>query len=82
LTGQPAGAAFGNPDPYVFRIEMILDSGPAESFNMPASYLTRRLEVAWKYNLKPGRHTVRLKILNPKAGGLIRINDLITYRNQ
>lgn len=82
LTGQPDRAAFGNPDASVFRVEMILDDGPAEAFNMPVNYLTRRLEVAWKYNLQPGRHTVRLKILNPKVGEKIRIHDLITYRDK
>jgi hypothetical protein len=80
LTGQPARTAFGNTDPYVFNVEMVIDDRPPETFQMPVNYLTRRLEVAWKYDLDPGRHTIRLKVLNPKAGEHIRINDLITYR--
>jgi len=80
LTGQPARTAYGDNDPYVFQVQMILDNGPAEALTMPVNDLTRRLEVAWKYNLEPGRHTLRLKVLNPKAGESIRINDLITYR--
>ncbi len=79
LTGRTVRTAYGNTDPFAIRLEMKLDENPAEEISMPVSELTRRLEVAWKYNLTPGIHIVRLKVLNPKAGESIRINDLITY---
>jgi hypothetical protein len=81
LTGQVSSTAYGeNDDPYVFRVQMVIDNRPAELFTMPVNYLTRRLEVAWAYDLAPGRHLIRLKILNPREGEVIRINDLISYR--
>lgn len=80
LTGQPSQTVYGKTDGYVFQVEMAIDDNPAERFNMPAGYLARRLEVAWKFNLAPGKHTLRLKILNPIAGESIRIDNLITYR--
>jgi hypothetical protein len=81
LTGQPNLTGYGkNTDPYVFELEMSIDHGPAELIKMPVNYLVRRLEVAWKYDLAPGDHTLTLKILNPKTEGSIRLGDLITYR--
>ncbi|MFA6482826.1 MAG: ADP-ribosylglycohydrolase family protein [Bacteroidales bacterium] len=81
LTGQPAGTAYGSTaDPFAFQVECVVDDKPAEVFNMPVNYLTRRPEVAWKYTLESGQHNIRLKILNAKAGEGIRINDLIIYR--
>jgi len=81
LTGGPAHMEDGkNPDYYVFKMEVVLDHNPAEVINVPVNDLVRRLELAWKYDLEPGSHTLGLKILNPKAGQVIRIDDLITYR--
>jgi hypothetical protein len=80
LTGQPAKTDYGKNEGYVFQVQMTVDDRPAERFNMPAGYLTRRLEVAWKYDLSPGRHIIRLKILNPVAGESIKIDNLITYK--
>ncbi|MCX6225768.1 MAG: ADP-ribosylglycohydrolase family protein, partial [Bacteroidia bacterium] len=80
LTGGPARMDYSRTDPYVFQVEMVLDQKPAEVLNMPVNGLVRRLEIAWKYDLEPGQHTLRLKILNPKPGEVIRMNDLITYR--
>lgn len=80
LTGRPVRTASESNDSFVFELEMILDNGPAEKIKMPVNSLTRRLEIAWKYNLNPGHHTIRLKVMNPEAGQFIRINDLITYR--
>jgi hypothetical protein len=80
LIGEPivTGREYGRD--FVFRVEMTIDNGQPETFGMPADDRIRRQEVAWKYNLAPGNHTVRLKVLNPVPGGSIQIRDLITYR--
>jgi hypothetical protein len=80
LTGEPLRMDYTYMDSYVFQLEMKLDKRPAEVINIPVNDLIRRNDIAWKYDLEPGGHTLQLKILNPKAGEAIRINDLITYR--
>jgi len=44
-----------------------------------ANDLVRRLEVSWTYLLNDGKHTVKLRVLNPREGEYIRLDDLITY---
>ncbi len=80
LTGGPARTSYGNNDPFVFQVEMILDDQPAVNFPMPVSYVSRKHEVAWAYGLEEGTHRLKLKILNPVKGEYIGINDLITYQ--
>jgi len=80
LTGGPARMNGDQTDPYVFQIEASVDTGKAELIRMPVDERVRRLEVCWNYDLKPGKHVLRLKILNPRAGQSIRLNDLITYQ--
>jgi hypothetical protein len=46
---------------------------------LPMKNTSRRLEPAWKYQLKEGRHSVLLKWLNHQDDYEIRINDLIVY---
>jgi hypothetical protein len=46
---------------------------------MPMKNTSRRLEPAWKYQLKEGKHNVRLKWINPNSEYEIRINDILIY---
>ena len=43
---------------YVARVEMYIDGGISETANLPASYITRRHELFWKYQLPEKLHTV------------------------
>lgn len=82
LTGYPTNIQYGvNDVEDVIQVQMILDGKPAEQFTMPVSYLKRRLEIAWKFDLPAGEHTLKLRILNPRADRAIRLADLITYRD-
>ncbi len=40
---------------------------------------SRRLEPSWKYQMTEGKHTLKLKWLNPDPAYEYRINDLIVY---
>lgn len=80
LTGEPVVTGTDGGKDFVLRVEMTIDNGQPETFGMPLDDRIRRQEVAWKYNLAPGSHSIRLKVLNPVPGGFIQIRDLITYR--
>jgi len=82
LTGQPSAMDGTGTDPYVYRIELVLDGRPPVVFGMPVNELVRRLEISWAYLLPAGKHTIRLRVLNPRPGEYIRIDDLITYSDK
>jgi len=48
---------------------------------MPTSFITRRLEVAWKYDLPEGIHDILLKAKYLPEGYLVDIRDLVVYSN-
>jgi len=79
LTGQPSRMVDDGSDPYVFRIELVLDDRPPVVFGMPVDGRVRRLEVGWAYLLENSEHTIKLRLLNPREGEYIRLEDLITY---
>jgi hypothetical protein len=79
LTGQPSAMDGTGTDPFVYRIELVLDDRPPVVFGMPVNELVRRLEISWAYLLPAGKHTIKLRVLNPRPGEYIRVDDLITY---
>lgn len=66
-------------DPYVAEMEIYIDGTLDEKVYMSMKNTSRRLEPAWKYQLKEGDHDVMLKWINPSEDYEIRINDLIVY---
>jgi hypothetical protein len=70
---------WGSESTFVFRTELYVDDKLIESPELPESYTTRRYDVCWKYQLPAGKHTVRLKILNPGEGHELRVSGLIVY---
>jgi hypothetical protein len=66
-------------DPYVAELEIYIDGILDETVKMPMKNTARRLEPAWKYQLSEGKHTVRLKWINPNPEYEIRINDIMIY---
>lgn len=66
------------PD-YDAQVEVIVDEGSPETFVMPTKHQMRRLELAWKYQMEEGNHTVKIRLLNPKEGIWVDTGDLIAY---
>jgi hypothetical protein len=66
-------------DPYVAELEVYIDGMLDETVKMPMKNTSRRLEPAWKYQLPEGKHTVRIKWINPAPEYEIRINDIMIY---
>jgi hypothetical protein len=60
-------------------VEVYIDGLLFEKVALPVSFTTRRYEIAWKYDLKPGKHTVQLKLLNPNPGMQVYLTEMIIY---
>jgi ADP-ribosylglycohydrolase len=67
---------------YVFNTELYIDGKLAGSYKLPADFTTRRTELCWKYQLLKGRHTVRIKILNPANDISVSPYDAIIYSDK
>ncbi|MGZ5452736.1 MAG: ADP-ribosylglycohydrolase family protein [Candidatus Aminicenantales bacterium] len=79
LTGGPSKMVGDRSDPYVYEVELRIDDRAPAAIAMPVDELVRRLEIAWAYDLGPGRHRLRLELRNPRPGEFIRVDDLVVY---
>jgi len=75
-------ARWGSQSNYIFNAELLVDDQLVETIKLPASYTTRRYELAWKYELPKGKHRVKLRILNPVDGQAIQLRDAIIYSDK
>ena len=67
---------------YVFDTQLYLDGKLIESPKLPVSYTTRRYDLAWKYQLPKGKHSVIMKILNPSKDNEVRASEAIIYSDK
>ena len=75
-------ARWGSESSYVFNTELYVDNNLVESPKLPASYTTRRYELFWKYDLPKGKHTVKLKILNPSKDEEFNSSEALIYSDK
>ena len=75
-------ARWGSESSFVFHTELYVDDKLVESPELPASYTTRRYELCWKYDLSKGKHTVRLKILNPSKDEEFNSSEALIYSDK
>jgi hypothetical protein len=69
-------------DDVTLEVEMYIDGKLVETSKLPTDYRTRKPTPFHRYQLSTGKHTVRLKILNPQAAAEIDLEDLIVYDNK
>jgi len=67
---------------YVFNAELYLDGKLIEAPKLPVSFTTRRYDLAWKYQLPKGKHSITMKILNPSKENEIRASEAIVYSDK
>ncbi|SDM29674.1 ADP-ribosylglycohydrolase family protein [Siphonobacter aquaeclarae] len=67
---------------YVFRAEVYLDGRKVEEVSLPTLFRERRFNFFYGYDLKPGKHQLRLKVLNPSPDHDLRLSYVITFDNQ
>lgn len=72
-------AKWASESTYNFEVELYLDGVKIETIPLPTSFKERRHELFWKYLLPKGKHTVRLKLLNPSTEHDCRINEILIY---
>lgn len=77
LTGRAVKDAI-LPDA-VLELDVYADGLLVETVKMPTQSLVRRLEVAWKYDLPEGKHTITLKTRNIPEGYRVDTGDLLVY---
>ncbi|MCD6598746.1 MAG: ADP-ribosylglycohydrolase family protein, partial [Bacteroidales bacterium] len=72
-----------NPDEnYNHEIEVYIDGVLYEKASLPSNFTKRRTDICWKYNLKPEKHTVKIKLINPKKNNHVYLNEILIYNNQ
>jgi hypothetical protein len=77
LTGHPTKES-GMPDAEVL-VDVYVDGERLETVKMPTRHLVRRLEIAWKYDLPEGDHTLRVEVNNMPRGYGLRVNEAVVY---
>jgi len=83
LSGEArARSTNDKPDSFAFEAEVYLDGRLTETVKLPASFIHRRYDLFWKYQLPKGKHTVRVKLLNPDEKHLVRMTKLLTFNDE
>ncbi|MHA8071880.1 ADP-ribosylglycohydrolase family protein [Aquirufa ecclesiirivi] len=72
-------AKWASTSSHNFDMEVYVDGKLMEKSQLPTAFTTRRHELTWNYDLAPGKHQVRLKLLNPVEGQEVRMMDVIVY---
>ncbi|WP_210516018.1 ADP-ribosylglycohydrolase family protein [Hymenobacter terricola] len=67
---------------YVLQLQVTLDNQAPETVALPCAFTTRRYDLAWKYQLPKGHHTVRLKLLNPSPDHPCKLEEAYFYADK
>ena len=68
--------------PYVYDAQVYIDGKLTETITLPASFTTRRIDIAWKYKLPKARHSVKVKFLNMPEKSNMRIYEALIYSDK
>jgi hypothetical protein len=72
-------APWNSTSSYIFKAELYLNNKFIEEVELPTSFITRRSELFWKYQLPHNKYQVKVKILNPSAEHKVRVTDVVVY---
>ena len=67
---------------YNLEIEYSIDDKISKTMQTPIYFIERAHELFFKYDLDPGKHTLKMKIKNPNEDVRLDITNLITYRKK
>jgi hypothetical protein len=74
------GAARAEPARDVVLVaEVTIDGGPAETIELPTNHARRRYVPFWKYELAPGRHTVRIRLRETPPDASLFLERVVVY---
>lgn len=64
---------------YTFQAEVYVDGEKTETAKLPTNFTTRRHDICWKYQLANGKHTIRVKVLNPNKDYELNSSEYLVY---
>jgi len=64
---------------FVLNATLYIDGKMVETIKLPASFTTRRYDVAWNYSLPKGKHSVKCRVLNGTNEHSIKNVQVIIY---
>ena len=67
---------------YNLEIEYSIDDKISKTMQTPIYFIERAHELFFKYDLDPGKHTLKMKIKNPNEDVRLDITNLITYKKK
>ncbi|HEY8511360.1 MAG TPA: ADP-ribosylglycohydrolase family protein [Cyclobacteriaceae bacterium] len=76
------GSSWDYKGDYTAKAELYIDGQKIETVSLPPSYIKRRHELFWKYQLSPGKHTVRIKHTNPSPEYKVWLSQLVVYQDK
>ena len=79
---HPGHIEWDSKSDYVFDTDLYIDGQKTESIQLPVRFTTRRHELAWKYDLPKGKHSVVIKIKNPSNEHRINLMEAIIYADK
>jgi len=82
LKGAAAKKSRDLPE-YVFEADLYIDGEKvATSSKLPTSFLTRKLDIFWKYQMPNTKHTVKIIIKNPNDNYELRPWEYLVYSDK
>src|SRR4051812_3225204 len=81
VSGAAEKKSNDKPD-YVIEAELSVDGKKMDTVRLPTAFTTRRYELFWQYGLPNGKHTVTMKVLNPKDDYQLHAYHYITYTDK
>lgn len=81
LKGEAVKRNRNAPDT-VLSATIYVDGKLEGTFNYPTSFTTRRLEIAWKYQLPKAKHTIKIVVHPVPEGYDLRAMDCLVYEDQ
>ena len=73
------GSSWDYTGDYSATAELHIDGQKVETVKLPASYIKRRHEIFWKYQLPAGKHLVRIKRTDSNPEFTVQLSQLIIY---
>jgi len=64
---------------YVLEFDIYLDEKLIETTKMPTSFTTRKHEIFWKFDLKKGKHKLKIVWKNPAENVGLNVNSIVNF---
>jgi hypothetical protein len=66
-------------DRFALEVDYYIDDEFIKNMVLPLYFIERAHEPFYKYQLSPGKHTLKMVVKNPRENVYLQIDDLITY---